>query len=223
MTLSFLLAYPLAVFLLRSPRTAAAGTAFNYHWTLNALSSISVSIGSIIGFLNSHSISIFHQYFGILIVCALAIQTVLGWRHHVIFLASGGRKTWMGGVHVWLGRVILPAGMANVILGLLLRQYGWLTISLCIALAVVEVVVLTLVVGQARNRLPGPFGAKKGANAAARAQMADEAEEYFQLAGDDDDFSDDDEEGGALSAEQRAKKEAEREEQRKKLARLDRV
>jgi hypothetical protein len=219
---AFLFGYPLAIYLLRSPRTSAAGTAFNYHWTINALSSVAVSIGSMIGFMNSRSISIFHQYFGILIVCALATQTVLGWRHHVVFVASGGRKTWMSAVHVWLGRALLPAGMVNVILGLMLRHYGWLTISLCVALAVVEVVVLTLVVGQARNRRPGAM--QKGASA----PTADEAEEYFQLTGDDDDdddaFSEDDEEQRAgLSAEDRAKREAQRDEQRKKLAKLDRV
>lgn len=219
MTLAFLVAYPLAVYLLRSPRTAAAGTAFNYHWTINALGNISVSIGAIVGFLNSHSISIVHQYLGILIVCGLAAQSVLGWRHHVVFVATGGRKTWMSFVHVILGRVLLPVGMANVISGLLLRQYGWLTISMCVALGAVEIIVLTLVVGQARNRRPG--GMQKGA----AAPTADEAEEYFQLAGDDDDeFSDDEEAGlGGMSAEERAKKEAEREEQRKKLAKLDRV
>ena len=216
LTTSFLLGYPLGIYFLRSPRTSAAGTAFNYHWTINALSSISVSIGALIGFMNSHSISIFHQYLGILIVCALATQTVLGWRHHVVFVGTGGRGTWMGLVHTWLGRVILPVGMGNVILGLMLRQYGWLTISLCIALAAVEVVVLTLVVGQARKRRPGAM--QKGPSA----PTADEAEEYFALGGDDDEFSDDEDVGG-MSAEERVKKEAEREEQRKRLAKLDRV
>ena len=122
----------------------------------------------------------------------------------------------MGAVHVWLGRVILPVGMANLILGLLLRQYGWLTISLCIALAVVEVVVLTLVIGQARKRRPGAM--QKGPSA----PTADEAEEYFQLGDDDDEFSEEEEVSGT-SAEERVKKEVEREEQRKRLAKLDRV
>ncbi|KAH0830839.1 hypothetical protein FOPE_01998 [Fonsecaea pedrosoi] len=221
LTMPFLVGYPLAVYLLRSPRTSAAGTAFNYHWTVNALSSISVSIGALIGFVNSRSISIPHQYAGILIVCALAVQLVLGWRHHVVFIATGGRKTWMSTVHVILGRILFPVGIINVVTGLMLRHYGWPIISLCIALAVVEVVVLTLVVGQARKRRPGAM--QKGPSA----PTADEAEEYFQLTGDDDDdeFSDDerDEETGRLNAEERAKKEAEREEQRKKLAKLDRV
>ncbi|KIY00230.1 uncharacterized protein Z520_03915 [Fonsecaea multimorphosa CBS 102226] len=220
MTMPFLIGYPLAIYLLRSPRTSAAGTAFNYHWTVNALSSIFVSIGALIGFVTSRSISITHQYVGILIVCALAAQLVLGWRHHVVFVTSGGRKTWMSTVHVILGRVVFPVGVINVVSGLMLRQYGWPVISLCVALAVVEVVVLTLVVGQARNRRPGAM--QKGT----AAPTADEAEEYFQLAGDDDDddeFSDDDGETGRLNAEERAKKEAERDEQRKKLAKLDRV
>ncbi|OQU96600.1 hypothetical protein CLAIMM_02658 [Cladophialophora immunda] len=219
MTIPFVVGYPLAVYLLRSPRTSAAGTAFNYHWTVNSLSSISVSIGALIGFVNSRSISITHQYIGILIVCALAVQLVLGWRHHVVFVATGGRKTWMSTVHVILGRVVFPVGIINVVSGLMLRHYGWPVISLCIALAVVEVVVLTLVVGQARKRRPGAM--QKGPTA----PTADEAEEYFQLGGDDDDeFSDDDDdETGRLNAEERVKKEAERDEQRKKLAKLDRV
>ena len=217
MTTAFLVGYPLGIYLLRSPRTSAAGTAFNFHWTINSLSSMSVSIGSLIGFTNSRSISVLHQYLGILIVCALATQTVLGWRHHVVFVASGGRKTWMSAVHVILGRVLLPVAMVNVILGLLLRQYGWLTISLCVALAVVEIVLLTLVVAQARNRRHD--GTHKGASA----PTGDEAEEYFQLAGDDDDEFSDDEEVAGLRAEERARKETQREEQGKKLAKLDRV
>ncbi|OAP57969.1 hypothetical protein AYL99_07059 [Fonsecaea erecta] len=220
MTIPFLVGYPLAIYLLRSPRTSAAGTAFNYHWTVNALSSIFVSIGALIGFWNSRSISIPHQYIGILILCALAVQLVLGWRHHVVFVATAGRRTWMSTAHVILGRVVFPIGIINVVSGLMLRHYGWPIISLCVALAVVEVVVLTLVVGQARKRRPGAM--QKGSTA----PTADEAEEYFQLAGDDDDeFSDDDqdEETGRLNAEERARKEAEREEQRKKLAKLDRV
>ncbi|KAI1623450.1 hypothetical protein EDD37DRAFT_666200 [Exophiala viscosa] len=213
MTLSFLVLYPLGVYFLRSPRA----TAFNLHWTINSLSSVSVSVGALIGFVNSRSISIWHQYLGILIICALAVQTVLGWRHHVIYISPhGGRRTWMGAVHVWLGRVVLPMAMLNVASGLLLRQYGWLTVSLTVALAAVELIVLTLVVGRARTRRPA-------ATQKAVPIGADEAEEYFQLAGDDDDeFSDSDAEGAAGDGE-RVNKNAEREEQAKRLAKLDKV
>ncbi|KAJ9631177.1 uncharacterized protein PV06_04022 [Exophiala oligosperma] len=225
MTVSFLILYPLAVYFLRSSRAEA----FNLHWTINSLSSVGVGVGAIVGFINSRSVSIAHQYVGILIVCALAVQTVLGWRHHVVYVSSrGGSRTWMSRVHVWLGRVVVPAGMVNVVTGLLLRHYGWLTVSLTIALAAVEVIVLTLVVGRARNRRPAarnkqpkdvPIG-------------ADEAEEYFQLGDDDDDaeFSDGDDDDGEAAAgtasgpaEERAKRDAEREEQAKRLARLDKV
>lgn len=216
MTLSFLVLYPLGIYFLRSPRA----TAFNLHWTINSLSSMSVGVSAIIGFVNSHSISIAHQYLGILIVCALAVQTVLGWRHHIIYISSGGRRTWMSWVHVWLGRIVLPLGIVNTILGLLLRHYGWLTISLTIALAAVEVIVLTLVVGRALTRRPGAM--QKGA----AAPTADEAEEYFQLTGDDDedDFSDEEEGGAAAGTDvERAKKQQDKEEQQKRLAKLDRV
>ncbi|RVX70572.1 hypothetical protein B0A52_05223 [Exophiala mesophila] len=212
MTLAFLVLYPLGVYFLRSPRA----TAFNLHWTVNSLGSMSVGISAIIGFWQSRSISITHQYVGILLVCGLAVQTVLGWRHHVIHLQIS-RRTWMGLVHVWLGRVILPVGMINVLTGLLLRHYGWLTIALTIAAATIEVVLLTLIVGRAQNRRPG------ATQKAPSAPTAEEAEEYFQLTGDDDDELSDDEsradggEGGA------AKKAKERADQAKRLARLDKV
>lgn len=213
MTLSFLVLYPLGVYFLRSPRA----TAFNLHWTINSLSSVSVSIAALIGFVNSRSIYVTHQYLGILVVCGLAVQTVLGWRHHVVYISpAGGRRTWMSVVHVWLGRVVLPVGMLNTVLGLLLRQYGWLTVSLTVALAAVELILLTLIVGRARTRRPA-------ATQKAVPIGADEAEEYFQLGGDDDDdeFSDDEAAGGA--DEERANKVAEREEQAKRLAKLDKV
>jgi hypothetical protein len=212
MTLSFLVLYPLGVFLLRSPRP----TAFNLHWTVNSLASVSVGIAAIIGFVNSRSISITHQYLGILLVCALAVQTVLGWRHHIIYLQVQ-RRTWMSNVHTWLGRVVLPVGMLNIITGLLLRQYGWLTIALTIALASVEILFLIFIVGRAKARRPGAL--QKGPSA----PTADEAEEYFQLTGaddDDDDLTDDEATGSEGGAAQKAQ---DRADQQKRLARLDKV
>lgn len=213
MVLSFLVLYPLGVFLLRSPRP----TAFNLHWTVNSLGSVSVSIAAMIGFVNSRSISITHQYLGILLVCALAVQTVLGWRHHVIYLQVQ-RQTWMSNVHQWLGRVVLPVGMINIITGLLLRHYGWLTIALTIGVAALEILLLLFIVGRARSRRPGAM--QKGPTA----PTADEAEEYFQLTGaddDDDEFTDDEEamggQGGA------AKRTQDRADQQQRLARLDKV
>ncbi|EXJ89044.1 hypothetical protein A1O3_02108 [Capronia epimyces CBS 606.96] len=244
MTLPFLLLYPLGIYFLRSGRK----TAFNLHWTVNSLGSVSVSLGALVGFVNSRSISITHQYLGILIVCALAVQTVLGWRHHIVYLShltsSGrGRTTWMAQVHVWLGRAVLPLGMLNVVSGLLLRHYGWLTVSLAIALAAVEILALALLMARARRdalRRPGASGAaangsayKLGPVAATGPSAADEAEEYFQLGedDDDDDYSDDDHAGAAAgdlpsgSAADRERKEREEQklEQQKRLARLDKV
>lgn len=213
MTLAFLVLYPLGVYFLRSPRA----TAFNLHWTVNSLASMSVGIAAIIGFWQSRSISITHQYVGILLVCGLAVQTVLGWRHHVVHLQIS-RRTWMGLVHAWLGRVILPVGMINVLTGLLLRHYGWLTIALTIALATIEVVLLTLIVGRAQKRRPG------ATQKAPSAPTAEEAEEYFQLTGDDDEEGLSDDDAGADGGEGGAsKKVKERADQAKRLARLDKV
>lgn len=240
MTLAFLVLYPLGIYFLRSGRT----TAFNLHWTINSLASVCVSVGAVIGFINSRSIRITHQYLGILLVCGLAVQTVLGWRHHIIYIshlptsnASSSRRrgpstTWMAQVHVWLGRVVLPLGMLNVISGLLLRHYGWLTIALTIAVTAVEIVALVLVVGRAKRRQQQ----QQATNGAGhklepmRPSAADEAEEYFQLTVDDDEFSDENDEEAATGRETesetdraRRQQEEEKREQQRRLARLDKV
>jgi len=220
MVIPFLILYPLGTYLIRSPRP----TAFNLHWTIQSLASMSVAISSIIAFINSRSISIAHQYFGILIICALTVQTVLGWRHHVAHLQVK-RKTWMSNVHVWLGRAVLPAGMANLVSGLLLRHYGRLTVGLAIGLIAVEIIGLAILLAKARNRTRGPPGSQR--TAAGGPPTGDEAEEYFQLAGDDDDDSfsgdDDDDNGREGEAAKRATKLEEKREQQKKLAQLDKV
>ena len=216
MVLAFIIFYPLGVYFIRSSKS----TAFNLHWGVQALGSISVLVGAIIGYWQSHSISIAHQYFGILIFVGVAAQLVLGWRHHVEFLRVK-TPTWMSRVHVWLGRAVLPAGMLNVFFGLKLREYGWLTILLSVLVMIVELGGLFVYVRHSKKRgnvrIGGGDAGKRGAE-----MTGAEAEEYFQLTADDDDdddgFSDSDVEDRAGDA--RKTKERENAE---RLRRLDKV
>ena len=215
MVSAFLIFYPLGVYFIRSPKA----TAFNLHWTVQALGSVLILISAIIGYWQSRSISIAHQYLGILIVVAVVAQMVLGWRHHVAFLQIKA-PTWMTKVHLWLGRVVLPVGMLNVFFGLKLREYGWLTILMSVLVMIVELAALFLYVRQAKKRSGvrvGGTGADKGAPATGA-----DAEEYFQLAADDEEFSDSDVEDGATRDGRKTKAEEERD-KAERLRRLDRV
>lgn len=218
MILAFLVLYPLGTYLLRSGRP----TAFNFHWTVQALGSIAVALGAIIGYFNSHGISITHQFFGIAIVLALTCQLLLGWRHHVFFVAHK-KKNFLSPAHIWLGRVALPAGFINIITGLKLRQYGWFTILLVVIVMVIELVGLFWYIrgAQMRNARIDAGAGTKGLRAVPANSDAAE-EEYFQLAGEDDEFSDSDAEGAAAEG-GNSKKAEQKREQGRRLAQLDKV
>lgn len=139
LSLAFFVLYPLGVYMLRSPSQINAGTSFNHHWTIQALATVTFSIGCFIGYLQSRSISVTHQYIGIFIALAIASQMVLGWRHHISFIQFK-RKTWLSRIHVGLGRVILPLGFINILSGMRLRQYGWFTMLLVLVAIIIEVV-----------------------------------------------------------------------------------
>lgn len=217
LSLTFFLLYPLGVYLLRSPKHQASGMSFNYHWTVQALATVTFTLGCFIGYLQSRSISVTHQYVGITIAFIVGAQMVLGWRHHISFLQTK-RKSWMSRVHVGLGRAILPLGFVNILSGMKLRQYGWFTMMLVLVLIVIEVVFGAVYLRQAHVRR-----AKMGGAAVAEELKAqgpgkdDDAEEYFQLAGEDDLSSDDEEESAA------AKKKEEKRKENERLAKLDRV
>lgn len=53
-----------------------------------------------------------HQVFGVIIIAALVAQVVLGFLHHRIYKKSQ-TTTKMAPVHVWLGRILIPAGIIN--------------------------------------------------------------------------------------------------------------
>lgn len=56
-----------------------------------------------------------HQIFGVIIVLAIVVQFVLGAMHHRIYKKTQA-TTKMAPIHVWLGRVVIPAGIINAFL-----------------------------------------------------------------------------------------------------------
>jgi hypothetical protein len=231
MIFAFLVLYPLGVYLLRSGRP----TSFNYHWTIQSLGNISVALGALIGYFNSHGISIPHQFAGFVIVALLAVQSVLGWRHHVFFVQHHfQQKNWLSPAHIWIGRVLAPVSFINIFTGLKLREYGWFTIALVLLVMLLELLGLFWYLrgahlrnkraeggagGAAAVKLGGLGGGR--ANGTASGEVGTEAEEeYFQL-GDEDEFSDSDAEAEAEADQERKAEEKRARAQR--LAKLDRV
>lgn len=47
----------------------------------------------------------------------MVVQPFLGWAHHVIFKQTK-KRTWLGFLHTWLGRLIIILGIINGGLGL---------------------------------------------------------------------------------------------------------
>ena len=207
MTVAFLVFYPMGAILIRSGHSRA----FNFHWTTQAFASVFVVLGAIIGVIQSSSISVAHQYLGFAIMASIALQILLGWRQHVRWLRTM-TKSWFNTGHIWLGRTVLGAGYVNLVLGMILRQYGRATMLGLVVAIFAEVVVLFLMMGRLK-RVRKEEGVRPGQSGNPE---LDEAEEYFQLVGDDDDdgWSDDERNEAAALA---------KKEEAKKLAKLDTV
>jgi len=216
LSLSFFLFYPMGIYLLRSQKQISKGTSFNHHWTVQALGTVAFSVGCFLGYVQSRSISLTHQYIGIFIVFCIGAQMLLGWRHHLKFLQFK-RKTIMSKIHVGLGRVIMPLGFINILAGMKLRQYGWFTMLLVLILIIIEVVFGAVYLRGAHVRRAKMGGASVAEELKAQGPgKNDNAEEYFQLA-EEDELSDSDEEGPA------DQKRDQRREENERLAKLDRV
>ncbi|KAH8812844.1 hypothetical protein F5884DRAFT_820600 [Xylogone sp. PMI_703] len=118
MSFVFLLILPAGVIALRSGIVRA----FKYHWLIQVAASSVIIVGVIAGFLLKSEIDSTHQTIGLITGISLLIQSILGWRHHVVFLRIRHR-TWLSHSHIWLGRLIMIAGWANLVTGLSLHGY----------------------------------------------------------------------------------------------------
>jgi hypothetical protein len=64
--------------------------------------------------------------FGITIVIAVVIQAVFGWYHHMRYVRDKPtRRRWFTHVHLWLGRVVIIAGLLNCGFGVVRAGHPW--------------------------------------------------------------------------------------------------
>ncbi|KUJ11869.1 CBD9-like protein [Mollisia scopiformis] len=80
-----------------------------------------------------------HQIFGLVIIAAMIGQFVLGFMHHRIYKRTQA-TTKLAPIHVWLGRIVIPAGIANGFLGFPLAlnsKYDWALLVLVLLVVIV--------------------------------------------------------------------------------------
>ena len=212
-SLAFLVLYPLGALLLRTSDSRA----FNFHWTTQAFASVLLCLGAGLGWILSRRIELAHQGIGLAIVAGVAGQVLLGWRHHISFSKTKG-GTWMGKMHVWLGRGLLMTGWMNIMLGVRARGYGMLAMLLVALVAHAEMAFMFRAWGFSM-KVPGWGLGKRlvgrlwlGRSGAGRAATAGGdrggrvglglGEEYFELVGEDEEEDEDEDydEDGRLKA-----------------------
>ncbi|KAF9240584.1 hypothetical protein DTO013E5_9791 [Penicillium roqueforti] len=155
---SFLFLLPVGVLALRSgsPRS------FTYHWILQGLATTCMIVGAGTGIAlnqahehgHSHNkrhdsdsakaSAIFntHQFLGGMIVAFLLIQILLGWWHHVTFVRIRAR-TWVSYAHIWVGRMEMVGGCANLLIGMVLTGCDSLGIEMVAGFILMEALGVT--------------------------------------------------------------------------------
>ncbi|KAK0116901.1 hypothetical protein ONS96_012747 [Cadophora gregata f. sp. sojae] len=138
MILAFVGIMPVAVMILRilnSPK---------WHGVAQTASAIVALIGAGVGikagmqYNRTMNFNSAHQIFGIIIIAAMIGQFVLGFLHHRMYKLTQ-TTTKLAPIHLWLGRVVIPAGIANGFLGFPLAlnpKYNWALLA-CVLLVIV--------------------------------------------------------------------------------------
>jgi hypothetical protein len=115
MIFAFVGLMPIGILILRvlnSPR---------WHGLNQALSVVVALIGACLGiyagtmFNRSKNFDSAHQIIGLIIIVAMIGQFVLGFLHHRMYKKTLA-PTKLAPIHVWLGRVVIPAGIVNAFL-----------------------------------------------------------------------------------------------------------
>ncbi|KAI1179263.1 iron reductase domain protein [Nemania sp. FL0916] len=112
MILAFVGVWPFGILVLR------VGGSVKWHAINQAVAFGFVLIGAILGFVISTSynrskmFNTAHQIIGIFVLVFVIAQLVLGSLHHRIYKKTQ-QQTMMARVHIWLGRVVIPLGIAN--------------------------------------------------------------------------------------------------------------
>ncbi|KAH6722261.1 hypothetical protein DL95DRAFT_352089 [Leptodontidium sp. 2 PMI_412] len=138
MILAFVGMMPVAVMVLRilnSPK---------WHGVAQTGSALVALLGTVVGikagmqYNRTKNFNSAHQIFGIIIIAAMIGQFVLGFLHHRMYKKTQ-LPTKLAPIHIWLGRVVIPAGIANGFIGFPLAlnpKYNWALLA-CVLLVVV--------------------------------------------------------------------------------------
>ncbi|KAI1415828.1 iron reductase domain protein [Hypoxylon sp. FL1857] len=193
MGVAFLLLFPVGVFAMRSGSTKA----FKYHWIVQIVASGFTVAGFVLGLTIGRKVNTFHQILGITLVACLGVQSILGWRHHMVFLRIR-RRTWLSHSHIWLGRAMIIGGWSNLITGLILRGYSRVSITVMGFAVGLEAVALTswlvwIKVRAARAERTTKSNVEEHRN---------DTSKYFALGEDDDEDEDEASSSGTLQDEE---------------------
>ncbi|TGO42373.1 hypothetical protein BHYA_0009g00520 [Botrytis hyacinthi] len=138
MVLVFVGLLPLGIVILRflnSPRWHALNQTISL-----AIALIGVGLGAKLGTLYNRTkgFKSGHQIFGLIIIIAMIGQWILGFLHHRMYKKTSA-TTKFAPIHVWLGRVIVPAGIINAFIGFPLAlnpKFDW-ALLVCTLLMVI--------------------------------------------------------------------------------------
>ena len=180
MSTAFLLLYPAGYIAIRSG--FAPSRSFRGHLLLQLAGSAFLLCGLGFGLLLSKGISTTHQALGLVVALAVIVQSLVGHKHHQIFVQTKKRSRYSD-IHIWLGRTVLVAGWINVLLGLNLAEAGvGLYIGFLIMLCV-DVALLVMVLLKSKR-----MGASKQNEQSKDDQgLLENEEQSFALTGDEDD------------------------------------
>ncbi|KIW24021.1 uncharacterized protein PV07_09760 [Cladophialophora immunda] len=134
---AFVIVFPVGVLGLRWRWSIA----FKVHWMLQLFATVGAYLGLAVAIalsITGVEYSAFdetHQILGICVVAVLSFQVVMGYIHHLNY-KKVGRRTVPSHFHIWLGRVLIYAGMVNAILGALLSDDTGIAIAVGIVSAV---------------------------------------------------------------------------------------
>lgn len=111
-----------------------------------AVALIGVFVGIYCGTLynRSRSFNSAHQLFGLVITVGMVAQFILGFVHHRIYKKTLA-PTKLAPFHIWLGRLVIPAGVVNIFLGFPLAQnskYNWALLGFVLAIIIIISLVL---------------------------------------------------------------------------------
>jgi hypothetical protein len=98
-------------------------------------------------------LSNYHPVIGIILLCLVIIQPVLGHMHHAAYKRVGRRTYWSYG-HLILGRLLITLGIINGGLGFMLARNSTMgyTVYAIVAGIIYAVYVVAIIIGERRRR-----------------------------------------------------------------------